>query len=112
LNDSQSQKSSSITLKRNTNMNVTKSVLNPNLQVFVEEIVQHVKDGWEIDPQMPPTMLGYWYETIMVRDESIVDPVKVSRAEILAKARAAKKAKAEETPEGEAPPAEEEAEDE
>lgn len=76
-------------------MNATKVIVNPNLQLFIEELIQHVKDGWEVTAQMPPTLVGYWYEVHVERDESIVDEPKLSRAEILANARAAKKAKAE-----------------
>lgn len=75
-------------------MMTSKSVLDPNLGVFIQQIIDHALQGWTISEAFPPTLLGFCYETVMERDESIIDPpAKPTRAEILAKARAAKKAK-------------------
>jgi hypothetical protein len=69
-----------------------KTLMDPNLIVFVQLILDAVADGWTLDPQNPPTMIGYWYECIVQREDEPV--LKPGRAEILAKARAAKAAKA------------------
>jgi hypothetical protein len=71
---------------------IQKTLMDPNLIVFVQLILDAVADGWTIDPQNPPNMVGYWYETIVQREDE--PATKASRAEILAKARAAKAAKA------------------
>lgn len=75
-------------------MKTSKPVLDPNLGVFVQQVIDLAKQGWELDPQYPPSLLGFYYETMMVRDESIVDPPpKPTMAEVAAKGRAAKAAK-------------------
>lgn len=71
-----------------------KAIANANLEVFIAEIVEATKQGWDIDPKFPPGLFGFYYETWVERDESIVDEPKLSKAESLAKARAAKAAKA------------------
>lgn len=80
----------------------SKAVANPNLEIFISELIDLVKQGWEIDPSNPPAQWGYMYECTMLRDEDIVDPpAPMTRAEILAKARAAranKNAQKQETP--------------
>jgi hypothetical protein len=88
-------------------MKIHKAVLNPNLGLFVTEVAALAKEGWELDPAFPPGLFGYHYECQMLRDEAIVDPpAPPTRAEILAKARAAKKAKEDTTkaPDETAPP--------
>jgi hypothetical protein len=47
-----------------------------------------IKDGWRLDPTDPPVQLAWTFELPLVREDEA--PVKVDRAEILAKARAAK----------------------
>lgn len=75
-------------------MKLSKTIQNPNLELFIREVIEATSQEWEIDPKNPPQMYGFYYETIMLRDEEIADEVKASRAEILARARAAKAAKA------------------
>lgn len=71
-------------------MKTTKSILDPNLGVFVQTVIDHALQGWTIQEANPPTLLGFCYETVMERDEDIVDPpAKLTREEIAAKARAA-----------------------
>lgn len=71
-------------------MKTTKSILDPNLGVFVQMVIDHALQGWTIQEANPPTLLGFCYETVMERDEDIVDPpAKLTREEIAAKARAA-----------------------
>lgn len=72
------------------------------------EIERLVSEGWEIDPSKPLTMLAFGQlECGFIRDatdeqlEADAKP-KLTRAEILAKARAAKAAKREEEKESEA----------
>lgn len=83
-------------------MSETKSIINVNLSAFLREFQEHVQQGWEIDDNAPPNLWGVAYETGLVRtDKSIaamatrqVDaPPPLTRAEILARARAAKVAK-------------------
>lgn len=76
-------------------MKTTKQILDPNLGIFVQAVIDAALQGWTIQEANPPTLLGFCYETVMERDEDIVDPpAKLTRAEILAKARDAKAAKA------------------
>lgn len=71
-------------------MKTSKSVLDPNLGIFVQMVIDHALQGWTIQEANPPTLLGFCYETVMERDEDIVDPpAKLTREEIAAKARAA-----------------------
>ena len=48
-----------------------------------------VRDGWSIDDNAPPDMVGFRYCLSLIRD----DEPKLTRAEILSKAREAKAAK-------------------
>lgn len=75
-------------------MKTSKPVLNANLGEFIKEIIVLAGQGWEIDDNNPPSLFGYMYETVMLRDENIEDPpAPLTRAEIAAKAREAKAAK-------------------
>lgn len=76
-------------------MKNSKAILTGNLESFIVQILEAVDEGWELDPSNPPTMLGYNFECIMLRDSGIMDEIKRTRAEILASARAAKAAKRE-----------------
>jgi hypothetical protein len=78
-------------------MKNSKAILTGNLESFVVQILEASDEGWEIDPSNPPTMLGYNFECIMLRDSDIKDEAKLTRAEILANARAAKAAKREQS---------------
>lgn len=71
-----------------------KPIAHANLEIFIAEIVEATKQGWDIDPKFPPGLFGFYYETWVERDESIVDEPKMTKGEALAKARAAKAAKA------------------
>lgn len=58
-------------------------------------IQELVKEGWEIDPEYPVTQLGFSWEVTLTRrptDKQLKDELTppLSRAEILAKARAKK----------------------
>lgn len=81
-------------------MKQTKVILENSLPVFGYMLQELVQEGWEIDPDMPPTTFGIAYEVGMMRefDESLVDqPTKhytEVRAENAAKARASKAEKA------------------
>lgn len=72
---------------------VSKTIQDPNLIVFINDIVAAVKDGWELDDQNPPGLYGFYYEVQLLKDENLIEPPKPSRAEILANARATKAAK-------------------
>lgn len=71
----------------------SKQILSNNLEDFVVQIINEVENGWELDPNYPPGMFFHSYECGLVRDSEIQEEIKRSRAEILAKARAAKAAK-------------------
>lgn len=82
----------------------TKTIINTSLQGFMMDFQEHVQEGWEMDMQNPAGLFGVAYETGLVRtDKSIAALLKAgvdrppvrSRADILADARAAKKAKQE-----------------
>lgn len=70
-------------------------VQNANLQMFVSDVVQLAKDGWDLDQENPPVQLAWIYEAQLLRPARETDPEKLAaRARILEKARAAKAAKA------------------
>lgn len=70
-------------------------VLEASLLTFMEEVKGLWNDGWEIDPDVPPHMFAFQYKVGMVKEvfseEELVQ--KETRAEILARARAAKAAR-------------------
>lgn len=70
-----------------------KVVADANLTVYVGQIIELAKDGWSLDPQIPPDQYGYLYEAHFLKDESLIDKTP-TRADILANARSAKKVKA------------------
>lgn len=74
-------------------MKVNKTVMDANLVVFVQQVVELAKEGWEMDETNPPALYGFYYECKMLKEESEIEEPKKTRAEILADARAAKKAK-------------------
>lgn len=47
-----------------------------------------IADGWKLSEESPPDMVGFNYSLTLVRDDEPV--VKMTRAEILTKARAAR----------------------
>jgi hypothetical protein len=80
----------------------TKQITEYNMVTFIQAIVDASKEGWKIDENNPPAFYGRIYEVILERNASdeqlaadAAELAKPSRAEILAKARAAKKAKEE-----------------
>jgi len=77
-----------------------KTVVNPNLEVFVAELMELAINGWELDMNQPPAQYGLLYEAHVLQDTDKIVPPAMTRAEITAKARAAKaaKAKAEDAP--------------
>lgn len=76
-------------------MLISKFIAAPEIGEFVSLIDEHQKLGWELDKKKPAIMIGWLFHVEMFRDDGIIDPVKQSRQEILAKARAAKAAKQE-----------------
>lgn len=75
----------------------TITVLAPGLQKFVVDIVELVEDGWQLDEENMPTTIGFMYEAHLWRNPTEAQRQagpKLSRPEILAKAREAKAAKA------------------
>ena len=83
----------------------TKTVAEFNVTTFVLKVAEMAKDGWEFAEGTVPGHFGHLYEAHMVHQGE--PPERLTRAEILAKARAAKaeKAKAEEAPAAEEQPA-------
>lgn len=72
----------------------TKAIVEYGLPTFVKAILDACEDGWEVDFDNPPCTWGTTYEAHLTRSADITDEQRLSRAEILAKARAAKAAKA------------------
>lgn len=77
--------------------NQTKQITEYNLYTFIVAILAAAEAGWKIDEKNPPAFYGYMYEVVMVRDatdEQIAadkaELEKLTRPEILAKARKAK----------------------
>jgi hypothetical protein len=70
-------------------MKEIKTIINPSLYKFVADIEESVKEGWDVDfENAPPIMWGLVYEVGMIREAE--EKPKMSRAESLAVARAAK----------------------
>jgi hypothetical protein len=78
-------------MKRRARMVTKESRLYSSFPNAVAEVVTRQKDGWVIDWEDPPGMVGFMYEVRYIFQGD--PPVKKSRAEILADARAAKAAK-------------------
>jgi hypothetical protein len=73
------------------------TVVSASLPIFIADIIDLTKKGWEVHPDYEPNQGPILYECLMVREptpEQTAEDNKPSRAEILAKARAAKAAKA------------------
>jgi hypothetical protein len=65
-----------------------------NISTFVQEVADLASQGWTISPTFPANIHGFrLYEVELEFDGTPPEP-KLSRAEILAKARAAKAEKA------------------
>lgn len=80
-------------------MRQEKLVSSPSLPAFVIECMDHATQGWKVDPERIPAQFGFLHECYLIRDASALqiehdekEAAKPSRAEILAKARAAKAA--------------------
>lgn len=81
--------------------NETKVILTPNWVVAAFELQNLNQQGYVIDPDNIPVMNGFSYEIAMIKNpkkalenaQRIIDnaPLKMSRAECMAAARAAKK---------------------
>jgi hypothetical protein len=78
---------------------LTKTLIKYGLPDYTEALAEALKAGWELDASNPPTVIGFTFTCPLKRDDGIEDPVKLSRAEILRKAREAKAAKAAGAPE-------------
>lgn len=74
-------------------MKTTKIIVTPSLYVFAFELQQAIQEGWEIDGECPPAAWGLVYECGLMREVDENAPQKMSRSDILAKARAARAAK-------------------
>lgn len=74
-------------------MTICKTILEYGLPEFVQVLTKSLKDGWELDPNATPIVIGFMYQVELVRHDDVQDPVKPLRGEILQKARAAKAAK-------------------
>lgn len=61
----------------------------------VEYFEKAFAEGWRIDKSNPPEQVGFSYALTLVRDDA--PAVKLTRAEILTKARAARTVKKKET---------------
>lgn len=72
-------------------MTVKESRLYSSFPNAVAEVGNRLEDGWLIDWDNPPGMVGFMYEVTYVHVGE--PPVKRTRAEILQDARAAKAAK-------------------
>lgn len=79
--------------------------LDPNVGAVALEIQKMVRAGWSIDENRPLSLYGYMWEVWFIRNASdeqlaqdAAELAKPSRAEILAKARAAKAEKAKQEP--------------
>ena len=82
-----------------------KTIINMSLQGLVLEFQEHVQQGWEMDMQHPIGLFGHAHEMGLIRsDKSLTALAKAAeaavegkpvrtRAEILAAARDAKRAK-------------------
>lgn len=78
----------------NDNVVEYQDVVAYNVQALLEEVVSLVYEGWQISPTNPGESIGMFGMTLtctMMRHKD--DKPKLSRAEILAAAREAKKAK-------------------
>lgn len=71
--------------------------LDPNIGTVALKIQEMVRDGWSLDEDRPVTLYGFMWEVWFERDatdaqieKDAAEAAKPSRAEILAKARAAK----------------------
>ena len=76
-------------------MKQEKHVTSTSLPAFVIECLQLQKQGYELHEEFLPAQFGPQYECTMVRTatpEQLAHDAKPTRAEILAKARAAKAA--------------------
>lgn len=84
-----------------------RDVVEHSVEAFVAEVVALTLDGWAVDPSNPGAALGFAsaFAVTMYRDEDTVEQLrlkgvniaekpKLTRAETLALARAAKKARA------------------
>jgi hypothetical protein len=72
-------------------MTVREPRLYSSFQNAVMGVTQMIEDGWKVDFDNPPDTVGFAFEVTYVYEGA--PPVKKSRAEILADARAAKAAK-------------------
>ena len=71
----------------------TKAILHSNREVFDLEIEQAQAEGWKIDPANPPMLFGFMWECQMIADDSVDSTPKLTRAQILEKARSVKASK-------------------
>lgn len=80
-------------------MTQQKVLFMASMAEFGFELQTHIQEGWEINPQWPMQPLGFGLEVGLLRDPTAEQlsrdaQPKVSRAEILKKARDAKAEKA------------------
>ena len=75
----------------------TTTVLDASLSEFTNQIIELAREGWELDESNPPRMVSWMYEAHMWRNPTQAqreEQPKLSPAERMAKARAAKADKA------------------
>lgn len=71
-----------------------RDVVSHNVELFIAELVDLIYEGWTISPSNPGTTVGVYSSSMAVTlQRHKDDKPKLSRAEILANAREAKKAK-------------------
>lgn len=69
-------------------MKYYKSEIFGSFQNAAVYLAGSIADGWSLDENAPPEMVGFSYYVSLMRDDAPV--VKMTRAEILTKARAAR----------------------
>lgn len=75
----------------------TTVVMDASLAEFTQQVIDLAREGWELDEQNPPRMVGWQYEAHLWRNPTELqraEQPKLSPAERMAKARAAKAEKA------------------
>lgn len=50
-----------------------KTIVDANIVVWLAAIVDHVKNGWEVNWEVEPGFFGYLYEAEVVKEEKNVE---------------------------------------
>lgn len=67
------------------------TVVETNLIRFINQIAEMLGNNWELDEKHEPSFLGFVYEAHFIRDPEDAPPVKLTRQQVCAKAREAKR---------------------